>query len=158
MHPIQAIKAFFRVLSQGEAAAPPPPPEEAFQASAQPAVQMLALLQKEGRLLDFLQEDIGGFSDEEVGVAVREIHAGCRKVLDERIEMQRIVEKPEGDTAEIPADFDASAIELVGKIPESGPYKGVVRSRGWRIAKLNLPTVAPDADPSVAARAEIELS
>lgn len=155
MHPIQAIKAFFRVLARGESA---PPPENAFQASAEPGVQVLALLQKEGRLLDFLREDISGFSDAEVGAAVREIHAGCRRFLDERAQLEPVLEAAEGETVEIPSDFDPSAIALVGPIPAEGPYRGVVRSRGWRVRSLNLPTVAPEADASVAARAEVELS
>ena len=81
MHPIQAIRAFFRVLFRGERGLLPPPPSGTFQASAAPAVQVLGLLQKEGRLVDFLMEDLGGYSDADVGAAVRPIHAGCRKVL-----------------------------------------------------------------------------
>jgi len=36
------------------------------------AVYTLMLLQREGRLVDFLQEDLSGFSDEQIGVAVRQ--------------------------------------------------------------------------------------
>ena len=158
MHPIQAIKAFFRVLAHGEAAALPPPPDNAFQASAQPAVQLLALLQKEGRLVDFLREDISGFTDAEVGAAAREVHAGCRRMSDERIDLEPILQEAEGAAVEIPADFDASAITLIGAVPAEGPYRGTVRARGWRVTRLQLPTVPPGADASVAAPAEVELN
>ena len=45
-------------------AAPPPPERE--HASA---LQVLSMLQREGRLIDFLQEEVAPFSDAEVGAA-----------------------------------------------------------------------------------------
>src|SRR5207253_6846543 len=36
------------------------------------AVQLLAILQREGRLLDFLQEDVDGYADAQIGAAVRD--------------------------------------------------------------------------------------
>lgn len=48
-------------------------------ASTDSALQLLALLQKEARLIDFLQEEVSQFSDEEVGAAARVIHSGGQK-------------------------------------------------------------------------------
>lgn len=160
MHPIQAIKAFFRVFAKGEAAlsAAAPPPEDAFKASSEPAIQLLALLQKEGRLLDFLMEDVSGFSDADVGAAARRIHEDCTKVLRERAQLERVVDEEEGNAVELPDDFDRSTIALLGNVPAQGPYKGTVRHRGWRVAHLELPTVSAGSDPRIAAPAEVELS
>jgi len=55
----------------------PVPPERAHASS----LALLSALQREGRLLDFLQQEVAAFSDEEVGAAARVVHGGCRKVL-----------------------------------------------------------------------------
>ena len=160
MHLIQAIKAFFRVFIQGEeaaAAAVAPPPETAFHGSTAPAVQVLALLQKEGRLVDFLMEDISSYSDADVGAAVRQIHTGCRKVLDDRFRMERILPDDEGAKVEVPADFNASAISIVGNVSGQPPYQGTLSHRGWRAAETHLPTVPAGADQTIIAPAEVEI-
>ncbi len=157
MHPIQAIRAFFRVLAVGERGLLPPPPPGTFQASAAPAVQVLGLLQKEGRLVDFLMEDIAHFGDAEVGAAVRPIHANCRKVIAERFAPARVLDSPEGTSVEVPAGFDASAIALGGTVADIGPYRGILRHGGWSATKADLPTVALGADPRIIAPAEVEI-
>jgi hypothetical protein len=161
MHLVQAIKAFFRVLAHGEVAAhtaAPPPPPDAFRASPEPAVQLLALLQKEGRLIDFLRENIDAYSDADIGAAVRAIHAGCRKLLDERIALEPILAEAEGAPVEVPAPFDASAISLTGNLAAPPPHRGIVRHRGWRVTRLDLPTIPPGSDPHVAAPAVVEIA
>lgn len=154
-----AFKWFFKVLREGEppvASAAPPPP--VFTASTEPAVQALALLQKEGRLVDFLMEDITGYSDAEVGAAVRDIHRGCRKVLLERMKPEAVLGEGEGSAYAVPVGFDASRIAVTGTITGQPPYRGTVRHRGWRIPTVNLPTVPAGADASVVAPAEVEVS
>src|SRR5262249_23557231 len=53
-------------------------PPERMHASA---LTLLAAFQREGRLVDFLQQEIAGFSDEEIGAAARVVHGGCRKAF-----------------------------------------------------------------------------
>jgi len=156
---IQAIKAFFRTLKNSDdaALAAAPPPAEAFQASRQPAVQLLALMQKEGRLVDFLMEDIDAFDDADVGAAARQMHAGAKRVLMERAKIERILDAEEGARTEVPGDFDASAISLIGNVAGDGPFAGTVRHRGWRIQEIALPTVSSTSDPTVVAPAEVEV-
>lgn len=161
MHPILAIQWFFKVLFQGDpsaagnAAAATPAP--VFKASPTPAIQVLGLLQKEGRLLDFLQEDIASYGDAEIGAAVRDIHDGCRRFLKERVKLEPVLQAAEGSPFTVPANFDASAISLMGNVSGKPPYKGTVRHRGWRVAEINLPTVPEKADAHVAAPAEVEV-
>lgn len=157
-----AIKWFFKVLREGEppsgsagqTTAPPPP---VFTPSLEPAIQLLGLLQKEGRLLDFLHEDIGGYSDAEVGAAVRTIHAGCRRALKEHATLEPVAPQAEGASITVPTGFDASAIQLTGEVRGGPPFRGIVRHRGWRVVKLNLPTVPSAADARIAAPAEVEV-
>jgi len=163
MHPILALRAFFRVLFEGEPApvaapaapaAPPPPPPKV---STEPAVQLLAILQKEGRLIDFLREDISSYKDAEIGAAVRDIHRGCRAALDRHVVLRPVVKSAEGQSIEVPAGFDPSAIALQGNVSGSGPFRGTVAHPGWYVEELKLPTVPPSADPRVAAPAQVEV-
>ncbi|WP_438883345.1 DUF2760 domain-containing protein, partial [Bacillus cereus group sp. Bce013] len=58
--------------------------------STDSALQLLAILQKEARFIDFLQEELSAFSDEEVGAAARVIHSGGQKVLKEYLTLEPI--------------------------------------------------------------------
>ncbi|MDX2175676.1 MAG: DUF2760 domain-containing protein [Candidatus Sumerlaeia bacterium] len=153
MHLAAAFKWFFKILREGE----PAPPAPVFASSSEPAIQLLGLLQKEGRLVDFLMEDMSGFSDAEIGAAARDIHGKCRNLLKERAALEPVVPQAEGAPIEVPAGFDASAILLSGNVSGAGPFKGTVNHRGWRVARLDLPTVPHGADPKVAAPAEVEV-
>lgn len=136
-----------------EAKAPsvPPPPEEG------PALQLLGLLQREGRLIDFLQQDITDFPDAEIGAAVRVVHEGCRKALGDHAEIVPVRSEEEGTRVNIEAGFDPHEVKLTGDVRGSGPFKGVLRHRGWRAKKLTLPVPIDGHDAHVLAPAEVEL-
>ena len=55
------------------------------------AIQLLALFQRDGRLVDFLFEDIAAYGDAQVGAAVREVHASCRRVIDRYLPIEPIL-------------------------------------------------------------------
>ncbi len=137
-------------LLPAPAAAPPPPADTA-------AVQILALLQKEGRLLDFLQEEIDSYDDAQVGAAVRNIHRSCRRVLAEHIGLEAVVKGDEEQSVTVPRGFDPSRIRLIGNVTGDPPFTGVLKHHGWRAASISLPRPAQGHDPSVIAPAEVEL-
>lgn len=141
--------------------APPPkpatvvtPPQPAPTAAA---LQMLAILQREGRLIDFLQEDLSLYEDEQIGAAVRSVHAGCKQGIENHVTLEPVVKDDEGSTITIPAGFDANAIRLTGNVSGNPPFKGVVRHRGWRAAKVDLPQLTSSANAQVVAAAEVEV-
>jgi chromosome segregation ATPase len=120
------------------------------------ALALLAWLQREGRLIDFLQEDIDDYDDEQVGAAVRAIHKGCKKVLDEGLELEAILPGEEESAIEVPAGFDPVAISLTGKVSGDPPFKGTLMHHGWRTGTIKVPV--PEAvDTHVLAAAEVEL-
>lgn len=121
------------------------------------ALQLLAILQREGRLIDFLQEDLSLYEDEQIGAAVRSVHAGCKQGLDAHIKLEPVVSDDEGSTITIPAGFDAHAIRLTGSVAGDPPFTGVVRHRGWRAAKVDLPQITNQANAQVVAAAEVEV-
>lgn len=122
------------------------------------AVQLLAILQREGRLLDFLQEDVDAYSDAQIGAAVRDIHRGCKKALAEHMPLEPVLREPENAQVRVDAGFDPSRIRLVGNVVGEPPFTGALRHHGWRIAKVTLPSPARGTDPTVVAPAEVELS
>ncbi len=120
-------------------------------------VQLLGLLQREGRLIDFLQEDIEPYDDAQIGAAVREVHRGCRAALMDTLELKPVLETGEGSEVEIEEDFDPSKIRLIGNLHGNPPYKGIIRHGGWRFTKLNLPKWTGKEKTDVIAPAEVEI-
>ena len=118
----------------------------------------LFLLQREGRLIDFLMEDISGASDEQIGLGVREVHGNCRKYLLEKLSVKPILGEQEGDNYSVQTGFDSSKIMLIGNIEGHPPYQGIVRHHGWTVEQSNFPEV-PDSfmKQPVLAQAEIEI-
>jgi len=118
---------------------------------------MLALLQRDGRLIDFLTEDIAPYQDAEIGAAVREVHESCRKVLEHYLKLEPIIASDEGQPVTVPAGFDPAAIKLIGNVTGQPPLRGLLRHRGWRAAQVNLPPLPDVAGRSVVALAEVEI-
>ena len=144
--------------SAAKAAPPPPvPPAPPPKPTAEP-LRLLALLQREGRLVDFLMEDIQSFSDQQVGQAVREIHRQCRKILDEHLVLEPVLTQREGEQATVPAGFDPSAIRLVGNVTGQPPFTGTLAHRGWRVRQIKLAPPPAGQDEHVIMPAEVELA
>jgi Domain of unknown function (DUF2760) len=124
------------------APSPAPAPPVVVDAAAERvagAVALLGLFQREGRLLDFLQEDIDGYNDAQIGAAVRDIHRGCRKALAEHAPLVPVLDQPESATVRVDVGFDPSRIKLVGHVVGEPPFTGTLRHHGWRASKLQLP-------------------
>lgn len=134
--------------------APPPAPKVDTNGSA---LQLVALFQREGRLVDFLQQDIASFPDADVGVAARVVHEGCRRALRSHATVDPVRTEAEGARITLSAGFAADEVKLVGDVRGEPPYTGVVRHRGWRVTRLDLPKAVGGHDPHVIAPAEVEL-
>jgi Domain of unknown function (DUF2760) len=174
---------FFRVLFDGSFAArvwsarmprelpgptPPAQPEAATRSPATPpapapppesveALQLLSLLQREGRLVDFIQQDIASFPDADVGAAARIVHDGCRRALRNHATIEPVRSESEGARVVLVAGFAPDEVKLTGSVGGQPPYKGVLRHRGWRATRLELPQIVGGHDAHVLAPAEVEL-
>lgn len=137
--------------ARAERAAAAPP------ASPGPALQLLALFQREGRLIDFLMQDIAPYSDNDVGVVARTVHEGCRRALASHARIDPIRSEPEGGVLELPSGFDTAEVKLSGNVQGAAPYRGVLRHRGWRATEVTLPVPLAGHNPAVIAPAEVEL-
>jgi hypothetical protein len=117
-----------------------PAPEPLYvQPSPQPAIQMLAILQRQGRFVDFLQEDLSLYDDAQIGAAVRSIHQGCKEALSQYVGLKPIFEQAEGVEVDVPPDFDSLSIRLTGNVTGDPPFKGILRHRGWLAVRVELP-------------------
>lgn len=135
--------------------APAPAPVQAPNHDA--ALQLLSLLQREARLIDFTQEDLGSYSDADVGGAARVVHEGCCKVLREHFSLAPVRPEAEGSRITLASGFDARAVRLTGNVVGSAPFSGSLSHRGWRATEVRLPTLADSHDATVLAQAEVEL-
>lgn len=138
-------------LAPPEPVALPPEREHA------PALQLLSMLQREGRLIDFLQEDVAAFPDADVGAAARIVHEGCRKVVRQYLALEPVLPQTEGEAVNVPPGFDAQRIRLTGNVAGQPPYNGALKHHGWVTTAVKFPSTSPALDPRVLAPAEVEL-
>ena len=177
-----AFRSFFSLLFQGEipqevlravsgsaAEVAPTPATRTSPASAKVgdapnpeavdrAVQMLALLQRDGRLVDFLEEDVSSYPDGQLGAAVRSIHASCRQVLERYIKLEPVLSSEEDHPVTLPPGFDPAAIKIVGNVGGERPIRGLLRHRGWRVAEVTLPSLPQGSGRAIVAPAEVEVA
>jgi hypothetical protein len=175
-----AFKTFFRVLSddkfaegsralmEGKSLAEPAPAPVTAPTTAKAvapaaptrseALTLLSVLQREARLVDFLNENIAPFSNEQVGAAVRDVHRDAAASLDRMFALQPVRSEAEGASVEVPAGADASRVRLVGNVSGNPPFRGTLRHAGWEATKIQLPEWSGgDASARVVAPAEVEL-
>jgi hypothetical protein len=179
-----AIRVFFRVLfdaavakeiggllAGGARSVVPPPrgPAPAPAAAATPpaaarpqqseAITLLATLQREARLVDFLKEPLSGYSDAQIGAAVRDVHRDCGKVLERLLELRPIASDEEGAAVEVPAGFDAGRWRLTGNVAGEPPFRGRLVHHGWEATVCRLPVWSGTGQSvRVIAPVEVELS
>lgn len=127
------------------------------EATPDAALQLLGLLQKEARFLDFIQENVGAYSDADIGAAARVVHEGCSRVLKQHFELEPVRTEAEGNRITLPKGFDASAVRLTGNIVGEAPFTGTLVHRGWRVKNVTLPKITEGHDVKIVAAAEVEL-
>ena len=164
----QAFRSFFSILFSGVLpadiaqafgyskvipikATPAPKPQSGPEDGA---VQILSVLQRDARLVDFLMEDISAYSDEQVGAAVRDVQLQSRQTLERYLKLQPVIDGVEGDFTKTEG-LAAASVKLVGNVPPSGKAAGgLLRHKGWKAEKVDLPSLPPG---NILASAEIEV-
>jgi hypothetical protein len=141
------------------ARAPAPAPAAAPLRVSTPdaALQLLTLLQREARLVDFANENIAAYSDADIGAAARVVHEGCARVLREHFTIVPVRAEAEGSRVALEEGFDAGAVRLTGNVVGKAPFKGTLSHRGWRASSVKLPQLAEGHDAAILAPAEVEL-
>lgn len=114
---------------------PPAPAPKPPQRSE--ALTLLATLQREARLIDFLKESLTDYTDAQIGAAVRDIQRDAGKVLERLFKVRPISNQEEG--AEVQAPADAERYRLVGTVSGSAPYRGQLVHHGWEATVCEIP-------------------
>jgi hypothetical protein len=143
-----------------QASRQPPLPQPAAKLTEAPpdsALVLLGLLQKEGRFVDFLQEQITAYSDQEIGAAARVVHEGCHKVLRDYLSIAPVRSEAEGARVTLERGFDPAAVRPIGNVVGEPPFTGSLMHRGWRATEVRLPKVTGSRDVRILAPAEVEL-
>jgi signal transduction histidine kinase len=120
-------------------------------------VHLFAVLQRQGRLMDFLQEDLSSYADDQIGAAVRSIHENCRKTIHRYLSPEPVMNQSEGERVEIAPGFDQRAVKLVGNVVGQPPFTGILRHRGWQLHTIRLPELSDTENPNIIAPAEVEI-
>ena len=138
--------------------AEPPTPKPNPAVDQRLYLYLVGLLQREGRLVDFLFEDLSPYEDSQIGAAVRPIHASCRQIIQKALAPKPVMDVEEGAPVTVEAGFDPSTIKLTGQVSGEPPFQGTLQHCGWRAAKLEVPTLSEKQNPQVIAPAEVEIS
>lgn len=141
-----------------EPAARPKSAREIAQDTERQTLHLLGLLQREGRLMDFFSEDLSLYDDAQIGAAARAVHESCKKLVETRLKPVAVIASEEGETVEIEAGFDPTAIRLSGNVAGSPPFKGILKHRGWKASRYEMPELISQSDPRIIAPAEVEIS
>lgn len=134
-----------------------PAPIQLKESTPDAALQLLTLLQKEARFIDFAQEDLASYSDADIGAAARVVHEGSKKALDSYFVLQSIRTEVEESRVILPQGFNASEVRLIGNVVGEAPFTGTLIHKGWKVAEVKLPKLAEGHDTSIVAPAEVEL-
>ncbi len=148
--PADIVTSLGLVRKEPKPAAPPRPVSDG-------ALQLLGALQRDARLVDFLMEDIAGYSDADVGAALRKLHEQCRESLARLLKIVPVIDGVEGTYTSL-GGTEPQLVKLLGKVPPDGRAAGgLLRHKGWRAEKVSLPTLGARQDASILAPAEVEI-
>jgi hypothetical protein len=150
-----AFAAKLQAILAGAEVKPVEPPKPVKPSGA--PLRMLALLQAEARLVDFLMEDIAAAGDAQIGQAIREIHKKAQAALKQHAVIEPVLPGTEGDGTTVPAGFDPSAIRVVGNVTGEPPFAGSINHPGWRVRELKLAPPPEGADEFVLQPAEVQI-
>jgi hypothetical protein len=159
--PAEALPAPPPVAALPPAAAPvasaTPPVSDGHAGRTEGALLLLGLLQREGRLVDFLRESLDRHPDAAIGAAVRDVHRGCRKVLEDHVRLEPVMPGKEEGPVVVPRGFDPTEVRLIGMAAGEPPFRGILVHHGWRAVDVRLPTLSDGLDRRVVAPAEVRL-
>jgi len=137
--------------------APAPEPVVLKEATPDAALQLLSLLQKEARFIDFIKEDVSAYSDADIGAAARVVHQGCSKAVNEHFTLAPVSQDQEGSRVTLNKGFDAASYRLTGNIVGDAPFSGTLVHKGWQVTDLHLPKLTEGHNAKIIAAAEVEL-
>lgn len=165
-----ACKAFWRILRDADAARkvstllqPEEPTVKPAERKRRPgrndALNVLAALQREARLVDFLNESLDAYSDAQIGTAVRDIHRDAGAAIQRMFGIGPVLDQPENAAVEVPKGYSPNRYKLTGTLEGEPPYRGTLCHHGWQAAHCEVPEWHGDEDGRMCiAPAEVQVN
>jgi Domain of unknown function (DUF2760). len=118
------------------------------------ALTLLAVMQKESRILDLIFDDLDGYSDEQIGGASRQVLRDLRDCLDSHVKIESLVDKQEGDVVQIPDAASPIRWKVIG---DASAQSGTLTHAGYVAKKVALPEwTGTEENASIIAPAEVD--
>lgn len=166
----KALRVFFRMIkdprfcqqvetmSQEAAKAPAPTVAVPKPVVRHDGLGVVAVLQREARLVDFLKEPMDAYSDAQVGAAVRQLHRDAGAALERMFGLVPVESHAEGETVKVDPGYDPARIRLTGNVAGAPPYRGRLCHAGWQATRCDVPEWTGGGESAmVVAPAEIQL-
>ncbi len=145
------------VPSPAAAAEKTQPPQPAAP-SRSDAITLLAMLQREARFVDLVQEPLDQYSDDQVGAAARPCLSACRSALARVFDLGPLLAEAEGETVPVPADASPLRYQWADGTT-AGRSSATLVHPGWQAGRCEIAHwTGSDADANVIAPAQIEAS
>jgi hypothetical protein len=158
----ETAEAVEAILTGGKTPEPtggPPSPQTVGKSTRSDALTLLAALQREARLVDFVKESLDGYTDAQIGAAARDVHRDSGRVLNRLFGIEPVLDEQEGAAVEVAGGFDPGCYQLTGNVTGEPPFRGRLRHHGWRATACRLPAFSGSpAAAEVLAPAEVELA
>ena len=100
---------------------------------------IFSLLQRDGRFIDFLMEDISEYTDAQVGSVARTVQQGCKKTLKDYAEFESIIDQEENSEVKVEKGYNPNSMILSGNVSGEPPFRGILIHHGWKLKKAEFP-------------------
>ena len=121
-----------------------------------PAVTLLAALQREARLIDLVHENLDQYGDAQIGAAARPCLKQCRETLERLLQIRPLESASENETIQLPENASPGRYRWLGE-PADGATTAKLIHPGWQAAEVDLPRWSgPPEEASVLAPAQLQ--
>lgn len=104
-----------------------------------PAITLLATLQRDARLIDLIQENLDQYQDAQVGAAARPCLKQCRESLNRILKIEKLIDAKENDSVDVPASASAARYRWIGEDVSGGNGSAKLVHPGWQATSIELP-------------------
>jgi len=104
------------------------------------AITLLVALQREARLIDLVKENLGQYSDAQIGAAARPCLQQCAATLDRLFGLRAIESVADGQTIAVPNNASPSRYLWIGESSgDDQATNGKLVHHGWEASQVELP-------------------
>lgn len=104
------------------------------------AITLLVALQREARLIDLVKDNLGQYSDAQIGAAARPCLQQCAATLDRLFGLRAIAPVADGQSIAVPSNASPTRYTWIGESTgEDQTTSGKLVHHGWEASQVELP-------------------